>query len=416
MSTATTQSARTIGLHRGWIVMMAGFLVGTVAYGVYFSFSVFYPPIIAEFGWSRGVVSGAFSLSLATYSIFAVPMGFLVDRFGPRVAVMVGGLFFGAGTWLGSLVDQPWQLYVLYGVITAIGMGAAYVPIVSTVARWFVRRRGLAVGLASLGSGAGTFLITPLVAQLIAAVGWRSAYAIAGLGAGLAIVIGGLLLWRDPAQVGLKPYGFEPQPVVQAAATGGYVPVGTALRGTAFWRLSLMFSAWWFASLIVVVLGVDYSLSLGADATRAALIPTIVGLGSSIGKVAWGVIGDRLGPRTSYFIATYLELMMIVALIFARHPAVLLGVALVFAFGYGGGSPQFPTLTAELFGNRSLGLIFGCLFALVGIFGAFGPFLGGVLFDRTNSYGPGLALGAVALTISLILCRLLPPPRYGSAS
>ncbi|HEX2172636.1 MAG TPA: MFS transporter, partial [Dehalococcoidia bacterium] len=414
MSSLTTQRARTAGLHRGWIVMLAGFLVGTVAYGVYFSFGIFYPPIIAEFGWSRGVVSGAFSISLATYSIFAVPMGFLVDRFGPRVAVVVGGIFFGAGTWLGSWVSEPWHLYVLYGVITAFGMGAAYVPIVSTVARWFVRRRGLAVGLASLGSGAGTFLVTPLIAQLIATVGWRQAYAVAGVAAGLLIAAGGLFLWRDPAELGLKPYGFEDQPSVRTAGPGGYIPVNRAVRSSAFWRLTLMFCAWWFASLIVVVLGADYALSQGADAATAALLLTVIGLGSSLGKVFWGSIGDRIGPRPAYFLATYLELMMYVALIFTRHPVILVGVAAVFAFGYGGGSPAFPSLTAELFGSRSLGLIFGLLFAAVGFAGAFGPVLGGFLYDRTGSYGPGLTAGAVALVVSLVLCRLLPPARFAT--
>ena len=396
--------------------MVASFVIGTIAYGVYFSFGLFYPLIIAEYGWSRAVVSGAFSISLATYSIFAIPMGFLVDRFGPRVAVIVGGVFFGAGTWLGSRVDQPWHLYALYGIITAIGMGAAYIPLVATVSRWFVRLRGFAVGIASLGSGAGTFFVTPVVAQLIGALGWRAAYAAVGIGAGLAIILFGLLLWRDPADLGLKPYGAETAPAASATEPDPTRSLGpaSALRTVDFWVESGMFALWWFGSLMVYVLGVDYALSRGADATTAPLLLTAIGLGNAVGKVVWGALSDRLGPRLTFFLATALEVAMMVILIFVRDPWLLIATASIFAFGFGGGSPSFPTLTAEFFGYRSLGLIFGLLFALVGIGGAFGPVVGGFLFDQTASYSAGFAVGALALAGSLLLNRLLPPPRFPS--
>lgn len=392
--------------------MAAGFVVGTVAYGVYFSFGIFYPPMVQEMGWTRTEVTGAFSISLATYSIAAVPMGFLVDRFGPRVAVIVGGLFFGAGVWLGSRVDQPWQLYVLYGIIIASGMGAAYVPLVSTVTRWFDRYRGLAVGIASLGSGAGTFFVTPLIAQLLLATNWRTAYAVSGITAGAAIVVFGLLLWRDPAGAGLKPYGFRPLPpgMSQPPAASRSVSVGQALRTPGFWVQSAMYSFWWFGSLIVYVLGVDFMLSRGASPALGALFLTVIGLGNAAGKVVWGILSDRLGPRQSFYWATLLELGMLIGLIVIREPILLIVTAAVFAFGFGGGSPQLPTLTAELFGSRSLGLIFGLIFAIIGIVGALGPVLGGFFYDASGSYTPGLIAGALALTVALLLCQFLPSP------
>ena len=122
-------------LHYGWIIVIACLIIGVAGYGTYFCFTLFYNHLVAEFGWSRSVVSGAMSLGLVTYGLFALPMGWLADRFGPRRTVIVGGGLFGLGTALGAFITEAWQLYALYGGLSAVGMGAVWAPLVATVSR-----------------------------------------------------------------------------------------------------------------------------------------------------------------------------------------------------------------------------------------------------------------------------------------
>jgi len=138
-------------MHYGWVVVIACLVIGICAYGTYYSFTLFYPHLVEEFGWSRAGISGALSVGLIVYGVCALPIGWCVDRYGPRVTIVVGGVLFGSGTFLGAYVTELWHLYALYGGLAAIGMGAAWAPLVSTISRWFVTRRGLAIGLGSLG-------------------------------------------------------------------------------------------------------------------------------------------------------------------------------------------------------------------------------------------------------------------------
>ncbi|MDG2284133.1 MAG: MFS transporter, partial [Alphaproteobacteria bacterium] len=163
-------------MHYGWVIVGACLVVGVCGYGTYFSFTLFYAHLVAEFGWSHTVVSGAMSVGIVSYGLFSLPMGWSADRFGPRITVVVGGLLFGGGTALGALVTEAWQLYVLYGLISAAGMGAAWSPLVATVSRWFETSRGLAVGITTFGGGSGVFFIAPLAETLIQQLGWRAAY------------------------------------------------------------------------------------------------------------------------------------------------------------------------------------------------------------------------------------------------
>lgn len=140
-------------VHYGWVITSAALVIGITAYGVYYSFTLFYPFMVEEFGWSRAAISGAMSVGLVAYGVFALPIGWCVDRLGPRLTIGLGGVLFGLGTFLGSRVTALWHVYALYGGLTAIGMGAAWAPLVSTISRWFVVRRGLAIGIGKIVMG-----------------------------------------------------------------------------------------------------------------------------------------------------------------------------------------------------------------------------------------------------------------------
>ena len=407
-------------IHYDWVIAAASLVIGTTAYGVYYSFTLFYPFMVQEMGWGRAEISGALTVGLIAYGVFALPMGWLLDRVGPRITIGAGGLLFGLGTFLGSQVTELWQVYALYGFLTAIGMGAAWAPLVSTISRWFVKRRGFAVGIGSIGGGTGAFVWTPLISQLIVTYGWRQAYAITGVLAGLLIVGAAMLMWRDPqAKGGGVPYGAtaprdaigSPDPRQLTGAT-----LTEAIHTRAFWVMIVMFGIWWFGGSIIYVQLAPFALEKGFDVGQAALIVACFGAGNGVGKISMGMLSDRIGPRLAFALATMVAAIVMVAMVPTLHPLLLAGLGFAFGVGYGGGSPELTTITVEMFGLRSLGMLMGMMMALMGTLGAGGPLLGGLMYDLTGSYAPAYLIGAALLLSATGLVCLLRPPRDAGIS
>ncbi|MBI1959695.1 MAG: MFS transporter, partial [Candidatus Rokubacteria bacterium] len=194
-------------LFYGWVVVGGAFVVLFLAYGAQYAFGVFFAALLDEFGWSRASLAGAFSLYAFTYSGCGVLAGRLTDRLGPRVVIALGGGFLGLGLMAMSQVTALWQPFVLYGGVAALGMSTAYVPCTATIVRWFVERRGLAVGIASAGGSLGTFALPPVAHLLVTTVGWRWAYIIFGGVILVALNLVAVVMRRDPEALGLAPDG-----------------------------------------------------------------------------------------------------------------------------------------------------------------------------------------------------------------
>ncbi len=149
-----------------------------IFFGSYYSFGVFFKPLQDEFGWNRAMTSGAFSICTLTMMVFGTFSGWICDRFGPRVIIVGGSILVGLGLFLSSKIGTLWQLYLFYGVIFAFGLSTATSPLSSTISRWFIKRRGLALGVAAAGVGMGTLVISPLANHLIATFSWQTSYLI----------------------------------------------------------------------------------------------------------------------------------------------------------------------------------------------------------------------------------------------
>jgi MFS transporter, OFA family, oxalate/formate antiporter len=281
-------------LYHGWIIVGGAFVVLFLAYGTQYAFGVFFAALLAEFHWSRASLSGAFSLYAFVYSAFGLVAGRLTDRWGPRAVIAGGGLLLGAGLAGMSLVNALWQPYVLYGGVAALGMSTAYVPCNATVVRWFVRRRGLAVGLASAGGSLGTFVLPPVAHWLVSELGWRRAYLVFGAAIFLALAGVALLMRRDPESLGLHPDGV-PAPA-PTAALGGWT-VRDAVRTRAFWVLFAIFGLTWIPVFIPLVHLVPLARDLGIDALRAATLVSALGIAAVAGRLSMGWLSDRIGRR-----------------------------------------------------------------------------------------------------------------------
>ena len=391
-------------MHFGWVIVAACLVVGVCGYGTYFSFTLFYEHLAAEFGWSRAAISGAMSVGLIAYGICGFPMGWCADRFGPRPTVVAGGLIFGLGTGLGSLVTEVWQLFALYGGLSAIGMGAVWSPLVATISRWFEARRGVAISIATLGGGAGTFFMAPLAELLIGQLGWRQAYLWLGVISGGLIVLAALFLTRDPGRKGMRPYGATGA----GPSIGGMPPGGggegadSFLRDGLFWLMSLTLGLWWFAGAIVYVHIAPFVIEKGLDSVGAAAVVALFGAGNCIGRIAMGMLCDRIGAVPAYRWSIGISALVMVAFALAEGATSLYLLSVVLGIFVGGASTQISTVSVALFGTASAGALMGAVLALVGIVGAGGPVLSGAIFDAVQSYAPAFHAGAAVFLLSLL--------------
>lgn len=392
-------------MHYGWFIVAACLVVGVCGYGTYFSFTLFYEHLAAEFGWRRATISGAMSLGLIAYGLFGFPMGWCADRFGPRPTVAVGGAIFGTGTALGAAITEPWHLYALYGGLSAVGMGAVWSPLVATISRWFEGRRGLAIAIATLGGGAGTFFMAPLAELLIGQFGWRQAYLWLGVIAGGLIVASALVLTRRPADRGLRPYGEG-----SGEGPSDLAPPADSLRATIafardrlFWLMSLTLGLWWFAGAVIYVHIAPFMLEKGLDSVGATAIVALFGAGNCVGRIAMGMLCDRIGALPAYRWSIGLSALVLAGFTLTEGAVSLYLLSVVLGAFVGGASTQISTVSVALFGTASAGALMGAVLAVVGIVGAGGPLLSGAIFDTVQSYGPAFHMAAAVFLLSLLL-------------
>ena len=391
----------------GYNIVASGFGIQAIGIGTFIAFGVFFKPLLTDFGWSRATLSGAQSAALLIAGFLGILVGRLNDRFGPRVVMTVAGFFFGLGLLLMSGLNNIWQLYLFYGVVVGIGLSSIDIIPLSTIARWFVRRRGMMTGMAKVGTGTGQFVI-PLVASiLITAYGWRNSYIIIGAIAMVLLISIGQLLRRDPAGMGLLPDGNRESQAESSkpAETGFYLQ--EALRTRQFWTICLTYLATMFCLLIIMVHIVPHATDIGISSTTAAGILSAIGGISMAGRFVTGIAIDRIGNRRSMIICFILLILAFLWLQLAKELWMLSLFAVVYGFAHGGLFTVISPIVAEYFGLRTHGALFGIVFFSSMVGGAAGPVIAGHIFDTTGSYSLAFwtctAVGALALGLVLSL-------------
>jgi MFS family permease len=396
----------------GYHIVAAGFIIQAVCIGPLFSYGVFFKQFQAELGWSRAVISGASSLAFFIMGAGGIIAGRLNDRIGPKMIMVVSGTSLGLGYLLMAYMQAPWQLYVLYGILVGIGFSTHDVITLSTVARWFIKRRGMMSGIVKVGTGAGQLIVPLIAAALIAAYGWRHAYSIIGATALVILVAAALVLLRDPQEKGQLPDGNSTGVDGSAAATPGRdISFQKAVRKGSFWILCVAEFTIFFCLLTMIVHIVPHATDLGlSPGTAAAVLATIGGV-SMVGRISMGTANDKIGGKRSLIFCFIILLSGLIWLQIAEKAWMLFLFAAVYGFSHGGFFTVMSPTVAELFGTGSHGLLFGLVLFSGTIGGAVGPVLAGRMFDVTGSYqGVFWILTGLALT-GLILILMLGPLR-----
>jgi MFS family permease len=395
----------------GWIIVLMSFLIAAVAWGAQYSFGVMFKPILTEFGWTRAEVSGAFSLASLVLGFLGFFAGSISDRFGPRLILTVCGLCLGLGYLLLSQINAIWQIYLVYGVFIGIGMAGVWVPLVSTVARWFVKRRGLTSGIVSSGIGVGITVIPPLMSHLISQYDWRISCIVIGSIALIVFVISAQFIKRDPGCIGQLAYGADAAKQVSSNADIQGFSVKEAICTRPFWIISVAFFLFGSCVATVMVHIVPYATDMGVSASAAATILSAIGIVSIVSKVGMGSVIDRLRSKPVLIIIAILMLMAFLWLQLASALWMLYLFAAVFSISYGGTAALQSPLVAEFFKLRAHGAILGLINFILWIGSATGPHVAALMFDITGSYDSAFIVCVLLSIANVILVMLLKPAR-----
>lgn len=398
-------------LFYGWVVVITFFTTGIVLWGVRFSFGVFFKSLEAEFELSRATTSSIFSVYMVFGGVFTIVGGLALDRYGPKIIILLMGLFTGLSLLLTGLTTGVWQLFITYSLLLAMGSSAMYVTTMSTISRWFNRKRGLALGIASSGAGLGMVVMAPFATYLITSFDWRVSYIIIGIGAWLLVIPLSMLLKKDPAEIGALPDGVKPDEVVIEAEKGTSPGAGLlllpALKTRSFWLI--IFTWVLFASSVFLLLThiVPHAIDIGFSAGEAATILSLIGITVIAGRVMMGIISDRIGRKRGAVICALAQAGAMLWLMWVQELWMFYLFALIFGFAYGGMGPTMAALVGDTFGLRRIGSVIGVLDAGFNIGAAIGPAIGGLIFDVSGSYflaflytvGALLAVGVLILLI-----------------
>ncbi|MBN2187049.1 MAG: MFS transporter [Dehalococcoidia bacterium] len=396
----------------GWIVVAAAFIIIMIGYGLRNSFSIFYPAIVEEFGWSRGNTALMFSIHIGVYGLAAPIVGSMVDRFNPRLVLSVGACVVGGGIALCSLATSQWQFYLLYGVMVAVGLSMIGItPLSTIITNWFVEKRGLVIGI--LTAGFGTSLVSaPIVQLLIFNFGWQNAYIFIGLcSIPLIVPLCIFLMRRSPQEKGLLPDGrSQQQALSKSQAQEKHVGLNEqwvsttwtlrrAMKTYHFWFIFLMsFCSLGFAEQVGITHLVYFLRDAGYEPMQAATIYSVFGITFAVGNL-FSYLSDRLG-REKVFITSCLLGVGAVLLLFlitdTTKPWMPFLFAVLLGLGLGIGGPVMLATVADLFQGKYLGSIIGFVILGCSLGGGIAPWLTGFLHDRSGNY--------FAITFMVLAC------------
>ncbi len=407
-------------LNYGIVVLVAGFTMILVGYAIRNTFTVFYPVIVDDFGWSRGGTALMYSLTMLSYGLVAPVAGGLIDRFNPKIVFSIGGLIVGGGMVLCSLAQAMWHFYLFYGVIAAVGLSLiGFTPNSSLISHWFQKGKAQVFGLLSAGFGV-SLVVAPVFQYLIAQYGWRTAYVIIGAAASL-IVIAVCLIFirRSPSQVALIAEAADEKRVGPSGQQSSSLhsadwTVARALRTRTYWLLLLasLFNAG-FAQGTIIAHQVYYFRDIGLDPMTAASVFSVFGVSFVAGTISSG-LSDRVGRIPVYLPSSLIAALSIVFLFLAQGGQSLV-MPILFAsfagFGLGITPPTCFAGIADCFHGRNYGSLQGTAILAVAVGAAIGPWLAGYLHDITGSYVIPFSLVLGAIVLASVLMWIARPGR-----
>ena len=428
----------------GWMVVLVCFTIISLVFGIRLTFGLFFEALtranesgVQEFDWTRSSTAGAFSVTMVIFALTSMPIGWLLDRWGPRLVFSLGLIIVSTGLVMSSRMTTLFHFYLYYGVWTGFGITVLGLSMhATTISRWFDRlgRRGLAIGIAFSGTGVGIFFLAPLVERTITFYGWRNAYIFLGcllLIVGLPAVF--FLLRNEPHELGLEPDGILPkleqnrlntdnvlekkvatlsssqkrlltdESVVINASLSQKWTFYDALRTPVFWFLMISGACSLFTLRMVSVHQIAHLVDNGITRLVAATVLGGAGVITALAFIGFGVLSDRIGRANTFYLGSIAQISALYILIQlpVNGPIFLLYLyALLWGIGEGGRSGLLTAITSDTFPGPSMGTIIGTMGGFFGIGSALGSWLAGYIYDLSGSYTLPFEIAAVATLVS----------------
>ena len=393
-----------------WIIAVAGIFM-QIALGAVYAWSVFRTPLSNQFGWTISEVTLTFTISIFVLGVAAFFGGLWLNRKGPRVVAITGGVLYGVGVFLASFsANKLWWLYLSYGLIGGLGLGLSYIVPVAVLVKWFPDRRGLITGIAVGGFGAGALITAPVATYLIQTVGVLDTFAYLGVAYLIVTVITGSFMLNPPE--GWRPAGWTPSASQVSQRAGGDYTLGSALRTWQWYALWLLLFLNTFAGISVISQEAPLFQELGGvTVVVAASMVGIASIGNAVGRVFWAWISDSITRRVTFLVMFLLQVLLFWLLASAHMVAGMTALTFIVLMCYGGGFGTMPAFAADYFGSRNVGPIYGLMLTAWGTASAVGPLLIAYMRESTGSYHRPLHVIAVVMAISALLPLFMSQPR-----
>src|SRR5947209_841609 len=393
-----------------WVIAIAGVFL-QIALGAVYAWSVFRVPLAKQFGWSISEVTLTFTISIFVLGLAAFFGGLWLNRKGPRIVAVTGGLFYGGGVFLASFADHRlWWLYLSYGVIGGIGLGFSYIVPVSVLVKWFPDRRGLITGVAVGGFGAGALVTAPVATRLIQSVGVLSTFSYLGI-VFLIVTVGCGYFMQNPPD-GWKPEHWTPSVSQSSQRSSHDYTLGEALRHWQWWALWLLLFLNTSAGISVISQEAPLFQELaGVSAAIAAGMVGVASIGNAFGRVFWAWASDSITRRGTFVVMFIAQIILFWALPSITSASVLTIVAFIVLMCYGGGFGTMPAFAADYFGSRNVGPIYGLMLTAWGFASVFGPLLIAHMSETAGSYRGARHVIAGVMAVAAVLPVLLRSTR-----
>jgi OFA family oxalate/formate antiporter-like MFS transporter len=388
-----------------WGIAVAGVLM-QMALGAVYAWSVFRTPLANRFGWTIPQVTLTFTISILVLGFAAFPGGLWLNRKGPRIVAVTGGVLYGLGVFLASFTTSLWWLYLTYGFIGGIGLGFGYIVPVSVLVKWFPDRRGLITGVAVGGFGAGALVTAPVATRLIERVGVLQTFAYLGMAYLIVTPVAGWFMSNPPD--GWRPEGWTNVASPAARRSARDYTLGEALP-----------TRQWWTQWLILFLNVSAGISLisqqaplfqelgGVSAAVAAGMVGVVSIGNALGRVFWAWLSDLITRKATFAVMFLVQAVLFWILPDLRSSAMLTVVAFLILMCYGGGFGTMPASVADYFGPKNVGPIYGLMLTAWGLASTFGPLLMAQVRQTSGSYRGALHIIAGVMAVSVLLPALV---------
>jgi len=378
-----------------------------LALGTLYAWSIFVAPLEKEFGWKRAQTSTVFGIAVVVFALTFIVAGRLQDKYGPFKISLIGGILVSLGFFLCSYTHSLNWLYVCFGVIGGLGNGFGYSTPIPVMAKWFPDKRGLAVGLAVGGYGAGSAIFGPLAnLKLIPAYGVHVTFQILGVIFLIMTVFGAFLLRNPP--VGYRPSGWTPAPAAKAAATTYEFSPSEVLRTRAFYFMWVAYALGTLAGLMVISQLVPFAKSMKIPGEALQTLTIFVGaVGNASGRILSGWMSDALGRLNVLRLMIGISMIAMPVLYLVGGNVALLYVAVFVVYWcYGTQLSVNGAAASDFWGTKNAGINYGMLFTAWGVAGYFGSKIGGQMYDKYHNYQMAFYTAAVLAAVAL-LCEIL---------